>query len=181
MTGLLELLKKRQSVRSYSNIPVEAEKLERCLEAARLSPSACNSQPWTFVVIDEPVLREKVARATFSSAVSFNKFAIEAPVIIAVVTEKSSLIPQMGNFLKNQQYNLIDIGIAIENFVLQAAHEDLGTCIMGWFDEKRIKELLNVPLKKRINIVISLGYPSTKTIRKKIRKSLGEIARYNSY
>ncbi len=174
-------MKKRQSVRSYSNIPVEAEKLERCLEAARLSPSACNSQPWTFVVIDEPVLREKVARATFSSAVSFNKFAIEAPVIIAVVTEKSSLIPQMGNFLKNQQYNLIDIGIAIENFVLQAAHEDLGTCIMGWFDEKRIKELLNVPLKKRINIVISLGYPSTKTIRKKIRKSLGEIARYNSY
>ncbi len=174
-------MEKRQSVRSYSNIPVEAEKIERCLEAARLSPSACNSQPWTFIVVDEPELREKVAKATFSSAVTFNKFAVEAPVIIAVVTEKSDLVPQMGNFLKNQQYNLIDIGIAVENFVLQAAHDDLGTCIMGWFDENKIKELLNVPAKKRINIVISLGYPTTKNIRKKTRKSLGEIARYNSY
>ena len=181
MTNFLELVKKRQSVRSYKNIPVEAGKLERCLEAARLSPSACNSQPWTFIVIDEPVLKEKVTRATFSSAVKFNKFAVEAPVIIAVVTEKSNLIPQMGNFLKNQQYNLIDIGIAIENFVLQAAYEDLGTCILGWFDEKKIKELLNVPVKKRVNIVISLGYPSNKTIRKKTRKSLSEIVRYNSY
>lgn len=181
MTNFLDLLEKRQSVRSYSHIPVEGEKIERCLEAARLSPSACNSQPWTFIVVDEPKLREKVARATFSSTVKFNKFAVEAPVIIAVVTEKSSLIPQMGNFIKNQQYNLIDIGIAIENFVLQAAYEDLGTCIMGWFDEKKIKELLKVPAKKRVNIVISLGYPSSKTIRKKTRRSLREIARYNSY
>lgn len=181
MNNFLELVKKRQSVRSYKNIPVEAEKIERCIEAARLSPSACNSQPWTFVVVDEPELKEKVARATFSNTVKFNKFAVEAPVIIAVVTEKSSLIPQMGNFIKNQQYNLIDIGIAIENFVLQAAYEDLGTCIMGWFDEKKIKEFLNIPLKKRVNIVISLGYPSNKTIRKKTRKSLSEIVRYNSY
>lgn len=181
MTDFLDLLAKRQSVRSYSNIPVEAEKIERCLEAARLSPSACNSQPWTFIVIDEPELKEKVAKATYSSAVRFNKFAVEAPVFIAVVTEKSDLIPQMGNFLKNQQYNLIDIGMTIENFVLQAAYEDLGTCIMGWFDESKIKELLNVPSKKRINIVISLGYPSNITTRKKTRKSLDEIARYNRY
>ncbi len=181
MTDFLELLTKRQSVRNYKNIPVEAEKLERCLEAARLSPSACNSQPWTFIVVDEPELKAKVARATFSSTVRFNKFTVEAPVLLAVVTEKSTLVPQMGNFLKNQQYNLIDIGIAIENFVLQAAYEDLGTCIIGWFDEKTIKELLNIPSKKRVNIVISLGYPSNKMTRKKIRKSLGKIARYNSY
>ncbi len=181
MTNFLDLLAKRQSVRNYSNNPVEAEKIERCLEAARLSPSACNSQPWTFIVIDDPDLKEKVAKATFSSAVKFNKFAVEAPVLIAVVTEKSSLIPQMGNFLKNQQYNLIDIGIAIENFVLQAAYEDLGTCIMGWFDESKIKKLLNVPLKKRVNILISLGYPSINNARKKMRKSLDEIARYNTY
>ena len=118
---------------------------------------------------------------TFSNTVRFNKFTVEAPVLIAVVTEKSNLTSQMGNFLKNQQYNLIDIGIAIENFVLQAAYEDLGTCIMGWFDESKIKKLLNVPSKKRVNIVISLGYPSNDTTRKKTRKSLDEIARYNTY
>ena len=181
MTNFLELVNTRQSDRGYKNIPVETEKLERCLEAVRLAPSASNSQPWTFVVINEPELREKVARATFSGAVKFNKFTLEAPILIAVVTEKSKLMAQMGNFLKNQQYNLIDIGIAIENFSLQAADEGLGTCIMGWFDEKKIKELLNVPRNKRINIMMSLGYSSEETTREKIRKPLDKIVRYNSY
>ncbi len=181
MNNFLELAHKRQSDRGYKDIPVETEKLERCLEAARLAPSASNSQPWTFIVINEPDLREKVARATFSQVMKFNKFTLEAPVLIAVVTEKSKLKAQMGNFLKNQQYNLIDIGIATEHFCLQAADEGLGTCIMGWFDEKKIKKLLNVPDKKRINIMISLGYSSDEEIREKIRNPLEQIVKYNSY
>lgn len=181
MTNFLELVNKRQSDRGYKDIPVEAEKLERCLESVRLAPSASNSQPWTFIVINEAELREKVARATFSNTVKFNKFTLEAPILIAVVTEKSKLLSQMGNFLKNQQYNLIDIGIAIENFSLQAADEGLGTCIMGWFDEKKIKNLLNVPDRKRINIMMSLGYSSEETTREKIRKPMEKIVKYNSY
>ena len=181
MTNFLELVNTRQSDRGYKDIPVETEKLEHCLEAARLAPSASNSQPWTFIIVNEPELREKVARATFSSAVKFNKFTLEAPILIAVVTEKSKLLSQIGNFLKNQQYNLIDIGIAIENFSLQAADQGLGTCIMGWFDEKKIKELLNVPKSKRINIMMSLGYSSEEETREKIRKPLDKIVRYNSY
>ena len=182
MSTFLELVNKRESTRKYKNSPVEKEKVARCLEAARLAPSASNSQPWTFIVVNEHHLKNQVAKATLlSKAVSFNKFTLEAPIIIAIVTEKSKITAQMGNFLKNQQYNLIDIGIATEHFCLQAAEEGLGTCIMGWFDEKKIKTLLHVPKSKRINILISLGYPADDSIREKIRKPIHEMVRYNSY
>ncbi len=181
MSYFSELINKRESTREYQNTPVEDIKLERCLEAARLAPSASNSQPWTFIVVNEPQLKDQVAKATFSKAVSFNKFTLEAPIMIAIVTEKSKITAQMGNFLKNQQYNLIDIGIATEHFCLQATEEGLGTCILGWFDEKKIKSLLSVPNNKRINIVISLGYPVDTPVREKIRKPMNQILRYNSY
>ncbi|NOR87860.1 MAG: NAD(P)H nitroreductase [Bacteroidales bacterium] len=181
MSYFSELINKRESTRAYQNTVVEEVKLERCLEAARFAPSASNSQPWTFIVVNESQLKDQVAKATFSKAVSFNKFTLEAPIMIAIVTEKSKITAQMGNFLKNQQYNLIDIGIATEHFCLQAAEEGLGTCILGWFDEKKIKSLLNVPKNKRINIVISLGYPTDTPVREKIRKPMSKILRYNSY
>ncbi|OYT17613.1 MAG: NAD(P)H nitroreductase [Bacteroidetes bacterium 4572_77] len=181
MSHFSALINKRESTRAYKSTPVEEIKLARCLEAARLAPSASNSQPWTFIVVNEPQLKQQVAQATFSKTVSFNKFTLESPIIIAVVTERSKIMAQMGNFLKKQQYNLIDIGIATEHFCLQAAEDGLGTCIMGWFDEKKIKSLLNVPKNKRINIVISLGYPADEDIREKIRKPLNQIVRYNSY
>lgn len=182
MSHFLKLVNKRESTRKYKSAPVEDEKLERCLEAARLAPSASNSQPWTFIVVNEPQLKNEVAKATFlSKSISFNKFTLEAPIMIAIVTEKSKITAQMGNFLKKQQYNLIDIGIASEHFCLQAAEEGLGTCILGWFDEKKIKSLLNVPKSKRINLLISLGYPADDNIRQKIRKPMSQILRYNSY
>lgn len=181
MSHFTELINKRESTRSYRNTPVEEDKLNRCLEAARLAPSASNSQPWTFIVVNEPKLKDEVAKATFSSTVRFNKFTLEAPIMIAIVTEKSKLMAQMGNFLKDQQYNLIDIGIATDHFCLQAADEGLGTCILGWFDEKKIKSLLNVPKNKRVNLVISLGYPADDSVREKIRKPMSQILRYNSY
>ena len=183
MKNFIKLIKTRQSVRKYNpNKTVEKEKLQQCLEAARLAPSASNSQPWTFIVVDEPELKEKIANATYSKAVSFNKFTHQSPIIIAIVTEKSKAIAQIGNLLKNQQYNLVDIGIASEHFCLQAAELGLGTCIMGWFREKPIKKLLNVPAKKRINILISLGYPADEDkIRDKIRKPMEEFVKYNNY
>ena len=182
MTNFIELVKTRQSVRKYNpDKTVEKEKIEKILEAARLAPSASNSQPWTFIVVDQPELKNKVAQATFSKTVSFNKFTLDAPVILDIVSEKLYLMAHRGNFLKNQQYNLIDIGIAAENLCLQATELGLGTCIMGWFQEKKIKTLLNVPPTKRINLVISLGYPIDDNIRDKIRKPMHEFVKYNSY
>ncbi|MDK2920183.1 MAG: hypothetical protein PWQ37_2916 [Candidatus Petromonas sp.] len=179
--NFLELVTNRQSVRKYLEKRVEREKIERCLEAARLSPSACNSQPWKFIVVDKPELREKVAKATFSKVVSFNRFALSAPVLVVVVSENRNLAAKFGGMVKNIPYYLIDIGIAAEHFCLQATEEGLGTCMIGWFKEKEIKDLLNVPNKNRIALVITLGYPEQSNIRKKQRKDLNTIMSYNKY
>ena len=178
----LELIEKRQSDRTYIDKKVEREKIDRCLEAARLAPSASNSQPWTFVAIDDLELKEKVAHKTYGPLKSFNKFVPQAPVIIAIVMEKPKLITEAGGRIKKKEYPLIDIGIAAEHFCLQAAEEGLGTCMLGWFDEKAIKKLINVPKGKNITLLITLGYtPDGYRTRKKIRKEFDHVVKYNSY
>ncbi len=177
-----ELIKIRQSVRKYSNKPVEPEKIEKLISAVQLSPSACNSQPWKLIIVDEPVLKNEVAKATFSKALAFNKFAAEAPVIAVLVIEKAKLIAQIGGSIKNQEYPLYDIGIAASHFCLQAADLGLGTCMIGWFEENKIRELLGVPKNRKVGLVITLGYPPDEyRFRKKIRKPLSEICGYNHY
>lgn len=176
------LIAKRQSVRKYKNTPVEPEKIQKLIEAVHIAPSACNSQPWKLIVVNDPDLKDKVAKATFSSAVSFNKFAVEAPVIAVFVIEKAKLIAQIGGNIKNQEYPQYDIGIAAEHFCLQATELGLGTCMLGWFNEKKIQKLLNIPRKRKIGLVITLGYaPDDYKLRKKIRKPIGEIYGFNSY
>lgn len=178
----LELIEKRQSDRVYMDKKVAREKINRCLEAARLAPSASNSQPWTFVVIDEPELKDRVSHKTYGPLKSFNKFVPQAPVIIAMVMEKPKLITEAGGRIKKKEYPLIDIGIAAEHFCLQAAEEGLGTCMLGWFDEKAVKKLINVPKGKSIPLLITLGYtPDGYRLRKKIRKDFDKVVKYNSY
>lgn len=177
-----ELISQRQSVRKYQDKPIEREKLEQLIEAVHAAPSACNSQPWKLIIVDEPELKDKVANATFSKNVSFNKFSVEAPVIVVLVIEKAKLIAQIGGVLKNREYPQYDIGIAAEHFCLQAAELDLGTCMIGWFNEKKIQQLLNIPRKRKIGLVITLGHPPEDyKRRKKIRKPLDEICGFNSY
>jgi len=178
----LELLTKRQSDRKYISEPVEKEKIERCLEAARLAPSASNSQPWSFIVVDEPVLKDKVARKTFGPAKTFNKFVPQAPVIVVIIMEKPKMITEVGGRIKKKEYPLMDIGITAEHFCLQAAEEGLGTCMLGWFDEQAVKELLLVPENKTVPLLITLGYtPDDYKLRKKIRKDFKKVVKWNSY
>lgn len=177
-----ELINLRQSVRIYQDKPVEREKIEMLIEAVNLAPSACNSQPWKLIIVDEPVLKNEVAKATFSLTFSFNKFAIQAPLIAVLVIEKANVIAQIGGSIKNQEFPEYDIGIAADHFCLQAAELGLGTCMIGWFNEKKIQELLHIPRKRKVGLVITLGYaPEDYKMRKKIRKPLDNICRFNSY
>lgn len=177
-----ELILKRQSVRKYADKAVEAEKLQQCLEAARLAPSASNSQPWTFVVVDEPALRQKVAKETYGPLKSFNKFVPEAPIIVVFVLEKPKLLTDIGGRIKNKDWSTMDIGIAADHFCLQAADLGLGTCMLGWFNEQQVKELLNIPENKTIALLITLGYaPDDYKQRKKIRKPVEQLIRHNTY
>jgi len=174
----LELVKRRQSVRKYLDKPVPRKVSDRCLEAARLAPSACNSQPWTFIIVDNKELKNKLANKAFSGIYSVNSFAKKAPVLVVVITERASYAVTLGGYFKGTQYNLIDIGIACEHFALQATEEDLCTCIIGWFNGKGVKKVLGVPKNKKIDIMISLGYPQDNKIRNKVRKSLDEIREF---
>lgn len=177
---MLEFIMSRQSERGYAEKPVEAGKLGRILEAGRMAPSACNSQPWKFIVVDEAALREKVAMAASAKELGFNKFIDQAPVLIVVVKEKAKVISWVGGTVKDKDYSLIDIGIAVENMCLQACAEGLGTCIIGWFNEKKVKELLDIPPARRAELIITLGYPSGPG-RPKRRKEAGEVISYNKY
>lgn len=177
----LDLVNKRQSIRKYLDKPVEREKVEQCLEAARLAPSANNSQPWSFIVIDDPKLKEAVARNTFDRVISFNRFSLQAPVLILILSERPSFFSRIGSAVKDKQFSLIDIGIAAGHLCLQAVEEGLGTCILVWFNEKGVKKLLNIPQEIRVELIITMGYPESYQIRPKKRKSINQIKSYNSY
>ncbi|HNS16282.1 MAG TPA: nitroreductase family protein [Bacteroidales bacterium] len=182
MVDFLDLILLRQSVRRYSNREVEKEKLMKCLEAARLAPSASNSQPWSFIVVDDPELKDKVAHATYTSVVGFNRFALQAPVILAIVLEHPKVITQLAIRVKHKEWSLMDIGIAAEHFCLQAAELGLGTCMLGWFKEKQVKELLGLPAAKTVGLLITLGYPSADdSLRRKKRKPLETVVTFNGY
>lgn len=178
--GMLGLIKSRQSERKYLDKPVEREKIGRITEAGRLSPSACNGQPWRFIVVDEPALRQKVAAATESEMLRMNTFVHQAPVLIVIVREKSNFTSRAGDLIKKRDYSLIDIGIAAASIVYQAMAEGLGTCLVGWFDEKKIRELLGIPKSKKVELVITVGYTDNRQ-REKSRKPPEEITTFNGY
>lgn len=175
----LELVVSRQSDRSYDNEKeVEPAKLERILEAGRLAPSACNAQPWKFIVINDKELSVKVGKAT--AGLGMNKFAKDAPVHILIVEDSLTIASKLAGKIKSKHFPLIDLGIAVAHIALAAESEGLGSCILGWFDEKEIKDLTGIPSSKRLLLDVTIGYP-VKEKRKKMRKPKEKVISYNKY
>lgn len=177
----LELVSSRQSARAFDPYQsVEKEKIERIIEAARLAPSACNAQPWSFVVVDEPDLKNKIADATSSRVLGMNHFTKQAPVHLLLVEERVNISSGIGGWIKKKDYAQMDLGIVAAHIVLAAQAEGLGTCIVGWFDEDKVKDLLHIPTSKRVWLDIVIGY-STQPLRKKSRKNVDKILSFNRY
>jgi nitroreductase len=179
--NFLDLANKRYSVRNYKTIPVARETMNRCIEAARLAPSACNSQPWKFIVVDDPELLKKLSRAAFEGILKFNHFAFDAPALVLIVSERQKAFAKIAGWVKRKSFSQMDIGIAAEHFCLQAAEEGLGTCMLGWFNETRVRKTLSIPRPRRIELIISVGFSADDTIPEKNRKSIDEILTYNKY
>lgn len=179
--SFFELVNKRESVRGYLDKDVEREKMIKVVEAARMAPSACNAQPWKFVLVDDKNKVKEIANNLYDPLIGINKFALTSPAFIIVVGEKRNFTSKMGELIKKKDYTSIDIGIASEHLCLAATELGLGTCMMGWFKEKNIKKVLNIPSNKDIHLVISLGYYDNKESRKKVRKSMDEISSFNEY
>jgi nitroreductase len=178
--SILDLIISRQSDRKYDSKPVEKEKLERIVEAGRMAPSACNAQPWKFVVVTDKQLIVRIAEAASAKLIGMNGFVAQAPVILVIIREQPNMSSKVGGTIRNKDYSLIDIGIAAENICLQARAEDIGSCIIGWFDERQLKKLLSIPKQKRVELIITLGY-SLSQPREKKRKPSTQTVSYNKY
>lgn len=174
----LDLVRKRDSTRSFLPLPVEREKLERCLESARLAPSACNGQPWRFIVVESPPIKNVLAERAFSGPYKMNAFAIQCPVIVAVVTLPTRTAATFAGLFRRLSYPQIDIGIACEHFVLQATEEGLGTCWIGWFNERAVKDVLSLGRWEKVHILLALGYGDRESHRIRKRKNLLEMSEF---
>ncbi len=177
---MLALITGRQSDRKYSDKPVEKDKLDRIIEAGRMAPSACNAQPWKFIIVTEPGLREQIATAASARLIGMNSFVGQAPVIVTVIREQPNFTSKVGGTIKNKDYSLIDIGITSENICLQAEAEGLGSCMIGWFDEPMLRRILGIPKSKRVELLITIGY-SLNDKREKRRKPEEMTVSYNKY
>ena len=168
----LDIAKLRQSCRSYDETrPVEEEKLNAILEAARLAPSACNGQPYHFTVCRGDTAKQVAAATT---GLGMNKFAVQAPVLIVVSEMPYVKSAAMGAKAKGNDYRSIDIGIATAYLTAEATTQGLSTCILGWLDDAKIRQICG--LSYPVRLVITLGYAKeTDTIRPKKRKELSEL------
>ena len=165
-----EIARARQSCRAYDPArEVEQEKLDAILEAVRLAPSACNGQPYHLTVCRGEAA-QAVAKATMGMGI--NKFAAQAPVLIVISEEAYVKSAALGAKVKGNDYRSIDIGIAAAYLTAEAAAQGLGTCILGWLDDGKIREICG--LSRPVRLVVTVGYPAD-TPREKKRETLEEL------
>ncbi len=178
-TPLQRILGGRRSIRRYLPTPVEPEKLRACLEAARIAPSAHNVQPWRFVVVDDPGLKDRLAEAAFSGIYSGSKFAARAPILLVLLARPGKAVVRLGSMIQGVPYFLLDIGIAGEHVVLQAEELGLATCWMGWFDYRRARKVLAIPRTFKLVAMMPLGYAEKRPQREPPRRAFEDIVTFN--
>lgn len=171
-----ELINTRQSCRSFSTKEVEAEKLKELAEAVRLTPSACNSQPWRLLVVSgEKAKPVKEALQLMGR----NKFTEECPSFTIFVERPAKLKEGIAEKLGSQKFAQLDVGAAISYYTLKATELGLATCILGWFDEKKLVKAFDIPKNEKVRLVVATGYAvDGYELREKIRKDLNEIAEF---
>ncbi|MDR1569552.1 MAG: nitroreductase family protein [Oscillospiraceae bacterium] len=175
-SSFLDLCARRQSCRSFSDQPIDHNTLVAVAEAARLAPSACNSQPWSFVLVESP---EKVAEAArCGQAMGINGFLNDAKAILLILEQPARLMPQIGGLLDSQYFAAGDIGGAALAACLAAEDHGVGSCIIGLFDRPKLRELLDLPDWQPIAYYIALGYPKNPVVRPKARKALAELVKF---
>ena len=166
-----QIAQNRQSCRSYDpDRPVEQEKLDAILESTRLSPSACHGQP-DHLTLCRGETAKAVAAATMG--MGMNKFAAQAQVLIVISEKPYVKSAALGAKLKGNYYRSIDIGIAAAYLTAEAAAQGLGSCILGWFDDEKIRALCD--LDAPVRLVITLGYPKDEALRPKKRRELSQL------
>ncbi len=176
----------RRSVRRFAPRKIERENVLRILEAARLAPSSSNRQAWHFVVIDDPVIIEQIPKQVMMGRKMIIPWLKDAPLVIVGCYTKA--YTHMIAQLFGHENHLVDVSIAMSHIALAATALGIGTCFVGWFNERKLKRLLGVPRYYSIAVLLALGYPADRSIEESIggieprpRKRLDEIVSYNKF
>lgn len=166
-----EIARNRQSCRGYDPTrAVEEEKLNAILETARLAPSACNGQPYHITVCRGEAAKKVAAACT---GMGLNRFAADAPILLVLSEESYVKTAALGAKVKKNDYRSLDIGILAAYITAEATAQGLGSCILGWLDDAKIRKICKV--EQPVRLVVTLGYASDQALREKKRKSLSEL------
>jgi nitroreductase len=178
--SVFDIIKERYSVRDYSSRPIEQEKLDIILESARLAHSACNVQPWHFyVVTDKKKIGAFSEKMPLGAQMVMNSFISEAPIVIVATAGPINILQKALSYIINKRWYYMDVSIAIEHMVLTAWEFGIGSCWIGWFDEKKIKKTLSIPRDREVVALLTLGYPNEVSKRpEKSRKKTEEITTF---
>jgi len=160
--SLLEVIFGRRSIRRYKSRPIPEDVLRNILEAGRLAPSADNAQPWHFIVVTDQKIKRRLASGIW------NRFIEDSAVTI------------VGCGYKSDRWSTVDVAIALENMVIAAEAQGVGSCWIGDFKEREVKELLGIPESLKVVALVSFGYPAEKPSPHG-KKSLKEIVHYNRF
>ncbi len=166
----------RESCRDYLDKPVSHDLLSEIMETACLSPSACNSQPWKLVAVEDNVAK---ALRPFVQVGGRNAFAENVPAFVVICETPAHLKPGVRD--NQQHFAQMDVGMITMMLTLAAADKGLSTCILGCFDEDAIKELLEIPEDIPVRLVIAVGYSRTDTPRQKIRKPGDDVCSFQRW
>lgn len=177
--NFLDMVEGRTSCRNYRQDAVSNELINYCLEAARWSPSACNKQPWRFVIISNPDLRRQISSDALLPGLPM-PWVANAPVIVVICAYKSIVTHLLAPVISGINYHLLDIGIAGEHFVLAAHEQGLGSCWIGWFNKKKTRKILGLPISLQPVALLTLGYPAEVSMPRS-RFKLNEITHYDHW
>lgn len=177
MSDYFDLIARRESCRNFDpNRPVEKEKLQRCAEAAWIAPSACNGQPWKYLIVTNPELNEKLRPLMME--LGMNKFVKNCPAFAVVLEEATVLKVSLSQKFKDQDFAPIDVAFSASQFCYAATEQGLSTCIIGWHNEQKIRELFGLPKSTRVRLILAIGYAANDTLRKKQRKPIKDVIRF---
>ncbi len=170
--NFFEIAENRQSCRNYdAERTVEKEKIDAILESARLAPSACNGQPYHITVCSGDKAKSVVKAC---QKMGMNKFASDAQVIIVISEEPYVASAKIGSKATGIDYRSIDIGILAAYITAEATARELGSCILGWLDDGKIRDICS--LQGAVRLVITIGYPQQgDKLRAKNRKAKEEL------
>jgi nitroreductase len=174
MTEFDEIIERRRSIRSFDSKPVKTTDLIAIVEAARLAPSACNSQTWRFIAVTDRQLIHQICHEAMRPIIP-NRWLEKAPLVIAGCSELDWVANRFGRYVTGIEYYQIDLGIAMEHMVLKATQLGLGTCWIGWFSEEDVKRILEIPKRIKVSALLAVGYPKQKPVKKPVRKPMSKI------